>query len=435
MGSPSAQSDPRIRGERQSQALLIGFLISGLVFMLLPGTFLGVWNLIGISSQRAVTALSPAWLQAHGQAQVFGWIGSFIIGIGFYSLTKMQSARGFPAGRGWTAWCLWTAGVALRWIGGVTAWHWRILLPVSGLFQLSAFVLFFLVVRRHRPTTGPTGMPAWIALVMLGTLGFLATLVVNAWALFRLAIKGGGPALPHLLDLGLITMAIWSVLVPTIWGFNTRWLPIFAGLRAPYPPWLFKAYGLSAVGVVFAFLDRWAISSAFLFVASLGAIRGLRIWEPAQQSAKLHNVHHTFPLFLRIAYGWLLISAGLSCVAALEDRSGGIWGASRHAITVGFVAVMVFAIGQRILPAFSGMRVLWSTGLMFWSLALLNLGCLLRVSMEPLAYELDWPIAWNLLPISAVTELTAVTLFALNLIGTLFTQPPHLRSCKDPSAK
>lgn len=68
---------------------------------------------------------------------------------------------------------------------------------------------------------------------------------------------------------------------------------------------------------------------------------------------------------------------------------------------------------------------------MFWSLALLNLGCLLRVSMEPLAYEGDWQIAWRLLPVSAVIELTAVTLFALNLVGTLMQQPAHLRQASD----
>ena len=68
---------------------------------------------------------------------------------------------------------------------------------------------------------------------------------------------------------------------------------------------------------------------------------------------------------------------------------------------------------------------------MFWSLALLNLGCLLRVSMEPLAYELDWQIAWKLLPVSAVIELTAVTLFAVNLVGTLMQGPAHLRQLSD----
>jgi len=64
--------------------LLMAYIGTGLVFMLLPGTFLGVWNLISISSHKAAEAISPAWIQAHGQAQIFGWIGRFILGIGFY---------------------------------------------------------------------------------------------------------------------------------------------------------------------------------------------------------------------------------------------------------------------------------------------------------------------------------------------------------------
>lgn len=129
---PAASSaEERIRAERPSQHLIEAFLASGLFFMLLPGTFLGVWNLIGISRRQALNALCPAWLRAHGQAQIFGWVGSFILGIGFYSLTKMQNTRPFPVRKGWTAWGLWTSGVALRWLGGVTGWHWRWVLPVS----------------------------------------------------------------------------------------------------------------------------------------------------------------------------------------------------------------------------------------------------------------------------------------------------------------
>jgi uncharacterized protein involved in response to NO len=248
----------------------------------------------------------------------------------------------------------------------------------------------------------------------VGNFCFLLTLVINAAVLLRLALVGSAPALPHQLDLELVTMAVWGVLVPTIWGFNARWLPIFAGSRQPHPRLLLTAYTLSLADIALVFLNLWPLSAA-LFVVSTGfAIWGLHVWHPAIQPAKLQNVHPSFPLFLRIAYGWLTISAVLSCVAALEDRSGGLWGASRHAITVGFVAVMVFTIGQRVLPAFCGMRILWSTELMFWSLTLLNAGCLLRVSMEPLAYELDWPLAWKLLPLSAVIELKDDSRLRLN---------------------
>ncbi len=42
--------------------LLVAFISTGLAFMLLPGTFLGVWNLIAITNKEAATSVSPAWL-------------------------------------------------------------------------------------------------------------------------------------------------------------------------------------------------------------------------------------------------------------------------------------------------------------------------------------------------------------------------------------
>lgn len=423
----SSAEEPRIRAERQSQHLIEAFLASGLFFMLLPGTFLGVWNLVGIASHQTLSTLSPAWLQAHGHAQIFGWIGSFILGIGFYSLTKMQSTKSFPVRKGWTAWCLWTLGVAWRWLGGATGWHWRFILPLSGLLELTGFLLFFITVRRHRSTPGQSARGIWMLLVFSSTFAFLLLLAINAIALFYVARAGNLPALPHLLDLQLVTLALWGVLVPTIWGFNARWLQIFAGFDRPHAGWLMTGYLLNLAPIALVFLNHWGASAWIFSGSDLAAIYGLRVWHPAVQPAKILNIHSTFPHFLRVAYAWLLIAALLGCLAARWDHSGGLWGASRHALTVGFVALMVFTIGQRVLPAFCGMRLLWSKELMFLSLALLNLGCLLRVSMEPLAYELDSQLAWRLLPVSGVIEMAAVTLFALNLAGTMMQRPAHLR--------
>lgn len=70
------------------------------------------------------------------------------------------------------------------------------------------------------------------------------------------------------------------------------------------------------------------------------------------------------------------------------------------------------------------MRLLYSKKLMFASLAILNLGCLLRVASEVPAYEGNLQAAWRILPVSAMIELTAVVLFALNLGVTLLLRPP-----------
>jgi hypothetical protein len=123
----------------------------------------------------------------------------------------------------------------------------------------------------------------------------------------------------------------------------------------------------------------------------------------------------------------MLVSAALSVAAAGWDRAGGLWGASRHALTVGYISTMVFAIGQRVLPAFCGMRVLFSPRLMFTSLALLNAGCAMRVVSETGAYEGFLPSLWPLLPVSAVIEMAAVTVFAANLVLTFLQPPAHIR--------
>ena len=41
------------------------YISTGLLFMLLPGTFLGVWNLLAISGHYAADFVSAAWIQAH----------------------------------------------------------------------------------------------------------------------------------------------------------------------------------------------------------------------------------------------------------------------------------------------------------------------------------------------------------------------------------
>jgi uncharacterized protein involved in response to NO len=113
-----------------------------------------------------------------------------------------------------------------------------------------------------------------------------------------------------------------------------------------------------------------------------------------------------------------VIAAVLGVWAAFADVHGGIWGASRHALTVGFAATMVFSIGPRILPHFGGVYNLYSKRLMLIALLLLECGCTLRVSSEPLAYEGFSMIAWKVLPVSATFELAAVIAFAVNMAMT-----------------
>jgi hypothetical protein len=241
------------------------------------------------------------------------------------------------------------------------------------------------------------------------------------------ALTQPAPAIPHALDQRLLAVPVWAFLIPTVWGFNARWLPVFLGLRAPRGRLLLGAVAASFAGVGFSAAGLGIAAGAFLALAAIIAVVALRVFEPAVQPAKVNGVHPSFPLFARFTYFWLLVAAVLTIWAAAADHSGGIWGASRHAVTVGFLAAMVFTIGQKILPAFCGARVLFSPRAMFASLLLLNIGCALRVISEIPAYE-GFAFArffWQMLPVSAVVELSAVTVFAANLLVTFYRPAPH----------
>jgi len=420
--SPNEIFEVANRREKALSRLLVTYISTGLVFMLLPGTFLGVWNLISISSRRASEGISPAWIQAHGHAQVFGWIGSFIFGIGFYSIPKLRRLEPFAIGGAWACWATWTAGVALRWLVNVYAMYWRALLPLSAALELLAFAIFLRSVSAHRLQPGEKTDQRWVMIVVAGAAGLAIALGMNLFGSLRQAMHGAGPAFPPDFDQRLLAVMAWGFMVPFVWGFSTKWLPVFLGLRPTNIRLMLVGTILNIVGVILAVATHLRAASLIWIAASAIAAFALRIFRSSVQPAKTKGVHESFPVFVRIAYVWLLIAGGLAVWASLLDEAVGIWGASRHALTVGFIAMMVFCVGQRVLPAFAGMKALWSPLLMFVATLLLTAGCFLRVSCEVLAYQGYASWAWKGLPVSAVTELAAVTVFAANIIMSFVRQ-------------
>lgn len=411
--------------EVQLSRVLMAFVIAGLFFMLMPGTFFGVWNLIVISRDRLPGSVSAAWVQAHGHAQIFGWIGSFILGIGYHSIPKLRRMKPFGLWAPWATWCLWVAGVTLRWAAGVYEWQWRALLPLSAVLELAAFLIFLVTISGHRSDQNAHAkLDRWILLVIAGCIGWAGSLVINLVMAGLLSWQGVSPALPHSFDQRLLVLQTWGFLVPFIWGFSAKWLPVFLGLKRTRARLLLWALFWNSTGVVAALTGWMRFSAVALTTGLVIAVSALRLLESAEREAKTSGVHSTFPSFVRLAYLWAVAAGFLSIWASLTPTASGIWGASRHALTVGYVAAMVFAIGQRILPAFCGMRLLFSTKLMFLALASLTVGCALRVSAEILSYQNIAPTAWEWLPVSAVLEMTAVTLFAINLLITFMKSRP-----------
>jgi uncharacterized protein involved in response to NO len=407
--------------ERQKSLMLRAWILSGLFFMALPGTLLGFSNLMAISAHHGAATLPAAWMEGHGHAQMFGWIGSFILGIGFYSQpSRRRSALRIQQ----ACFTLWTAGVALRWLANIYAWYWKLLFPASAGFELIAVLLFLIAASQHklpqpsRSTQLKPGMEPWMVSVLLGTAGLTVAVIFNFVECLQLALHGMSRSFPHALDQKYLVLLGWGFVVPVVWGFSARWLPTFLAIPTPDAAKLRWALALDLLGVLCG-ATGWVKTATILLAAgAIAIVLALHLAHREQRQAKVQGVHPGFPAFIRISYLWLAAAGCMSIWAAFADSHGGIWGASRHALTVGFAATMVFSIGPRILPHFAGIQAIFSKRLMFLSLLLIQAGCLLRVSAEPLAYEGILGVAWRILPVSGMLELSAVLLFATNLTLT-----------------
>ena len=374
---PLVQSATIAQQERQKSLMLRAWILSGLFFMALPGTLLGFSNLMAISTNHGLGSLPAAWMEGHGHAQMFGWIGSFILGIGFYS----QPTRGRSAIRvSMSCFVLWTLGVAMRWSGNIYGWHWRILLPVSAGFELAAVLLFLSAASHHKlpeqADKKKQGMELWMVSVLIGTAGLAFAVIFNFVECLRLGMQGGLRSFPHSIDQKYLVLLGWGFVVPVVWGFSARWLPAFLAIAKPAVGLFRAALCLDIAGVAFG-VAGFARPATILFALSAVMICfALRLTEQPHGHAKTQGIHPSFPTFIRLAYAWLIVAGSMSVWAAFADVHGGIWGASRHALTVGFAATMVFAIGPRILPHFAGIYSIFSKRLMFLSLLLLQTGCI-----------------------------------------------------------
>ncbi len=408
--------------ERRKSLMLRAWIASGLFYMALPGTLLGFSNLLAISTHHGLGNLPAAWLQGHGHAQVFGWIGSFVLGIGFYS----QPARGRSVIRlPLACFLLWTAGVGMRWFSSIYGWHWRILFPVSASFELIAILLFLKAASHHKLPDAPHAssakprMELWMVSVLLSTASLAALVLFNFVECIRLAAHGTQGAFPHDLDQRFLMLMAWGFLAPVVWGFSARWFHAFLAIAHPSASLFRIALLLDVLGVLCGVCGFARTATILVALSAVAIVFALRLTQRPHGPAKTQGIHPSFPVFIRLAYAWLAIASAMGIWAAYADRNGGIWGGSRHALTVGFAATMVFSIAPRILPHFTGIYNLFSKRLMLLSLLLLQTGCTLRVLSEPLAYEGMLQFAWKTLPISGVLELSGVLVFGANIALTM----------------
>jgi hypothetical protein len=122
--------------------------------------------------------------------------------------------------------------------------------------------------------------------------------------------------------------------------------------------------------------------------------------------------------FIQAGYAWLGISLAMLLFVPFynqftgQEFSHAFYGATRHAITVGFISMMILGVAAKVVPVLNGVdtRALSQLWLPF---ILVNTGCVLRVSTQILTDLL--PGAFSAIGLSGLLEVTGIGIWGIGL--------------------
>jgi hypothetical protein len=411
-------------------------IASALAVTLSLGAGWGALLLFEIGWYGRFEAAPTGHVVAHGVAQLWGFIGLFVVGI---ALRYLPTGSGGPrTSFAFSHWLLaaFLAGVIGGFVWALVPGDARWLGPLSGaaLVLASALFLGFLLRqlgRNLRATWGRLISAAGVWMVLWAGV----TLVLRS----RASAEGPGAYGESMRQL-LMEVAIFGFALNAIYGFGQRLLSGIVGSGTPRAGAVEATFWFHNAGVVLlalAHADGVALAGP-LGVAALAAAAssyaiGMRGFVRVRRTAARPEVGQAvLRRYVQLAFFWLLAGMAMLVVADLYWGARGLspphayLGAVRHALTVGFMTTLILGVGQRLLPILGHTLLPWPR-LVLPTFVLIAVGNLLRVLTE-----LATPVstaAFALMPLSAVLELSALALFTANALRTLWPAPdPVLRT-------
>lgn len=459
--------------ENRSRRVHEPFVFVALAFALTAG--FGYASILVAELARSLPP-GPWWLamvQAHGHAQLFGWTGLFVLGVGLFFLPRLRGtvlARSFLAP--W-ALALLAGGITLHAVlqpllgmlapegpsANSVATLARAGMVLSALAEAAGAVLAAVMLatsfRRARPLGPQAPIVPVLGFIALGILSFGLSTLLNAWLAVDMAVRmsylyqsAWDEALTHLMLMGFV--------VPIAMALSVRNLPLF--MRLAFPPRaeltpLLTAYVAGLVLRIAGVLEQ--VFSSFPGLASRstgvgavleGAAVLVFIWlvdiplrrkppwtesrlpippevaatrKPTRKDYPDYGEFGRFELLVISAYLWLAFSSAIAIVngVSLLLTAGTFVNPDieRHSLAVGFITLLIFGMAVRMLPGFSGKTKVASTHLVLATFWLGNLAAVLRVG--PLFFPAA-PAATALLGTSGAFGWLAVGCLGVNLWRT-----------------
>lgn len=424
-GWPDAMVAPRV-----ADVIYRRYFLGGIVLALTAGASWGAWLLWTIGLGGSFRGVSLHMVNAHGEAQVFGWVGLFIMGFAYQAFPRFwQTELAAPRLAAWVFAAM-VAGLVLRTVGMAAAGAWSLALPLAmagGALQSAAIAAFAgqIVVTFER--SGARAEP-YVGFIMWSLAWFVASGAFSVWHTWNTMVARDPEALlwyvatyqAPLRDVQFHGLALFMIL-----GVASRMLPALYGLpRIPdrHAWWALDLLASAVLGEVVLFLAyRWTGNHAYAACLPLawamlaaGAARMVlpwRPWRPFPESDRGAK-------FVRAAFGWLAVSLAMLLLLPAYRAAVGLefshayYGATRHAITVGFISLMIMGIAAKVVPTLAGLGP-GSLPELQGPFLLVNVGCALRVALQ---VATDWDArAFPLIGLSGTLEVAGLAWWGAGL--------------------
>jgi hypothetical protein len=416
------------------------FFKAGIAVVLSLGAVWGAYLLLRIAFDKSFHAVGIHEVNAHGHAQIFGWVGLFVMGFAYQAFPRFKHTALANPRLAFLSFGLMLAGIIARSVFEplTDTLTWAGVPALGGAaIEILAVCLFVGVITQTWRNAGK-GLAVYDYYILAAFFWFIVQAVYEAVYLGATLAAPDRDALLNLVATwqgSLRDVQIHGFALLMILGVSQRLFHHFYGFPAPNSRrsvvalvCLNVAVICESVGLVLmrqlghGWSALWYAGVLLLSVAVVALIRDWRIFRASPDTDRSLK-------FLRTAYAWLLISLAMlvalpiyqfgllawlapESAAAQMGFSHAYYGAIRHAITVGFISLMIVGVAAKVVPTLNGVDVRALSPL-WLPFILLNLGCALRVIGQT-ATDLT-ATAFPFAGVSGLLEVTALALWGVHL--------------------
>ena len=415
------------------------YFLAAIALILTAGATWGAFLLWQIGFAGKFTGVSIHHVNAHGHAQIYGWVGLFIMGFAYQAFPRMWHTRLVAPKLAVAAFSLMAVGIIVRTVGMTFAnlgQHALTAAMLGGAAEVLSVLLFsaqlLLTFRKSDARFEP-----YVAFAFCAMLWFIAQSGLDLWHTWKTMTA---PTREELLwyvatyqaplrDLQIHGLALFMILAVSI-----RMFPALFELTEIKPRRAWRALailttaviGETAIFIAYRFTSNHAIAALLMIPWLMLAIgcwvvaAPWRLWRPLPAGDRSGK-------FVRAAYAWLAICLVMLLMLPVYQSATGIkfshayYGAIRHAITVGFISLMIMGMAAKVVPTLNGLdprklSPLWGPFI------LINTGCFLRVSLQTLT-DLH-PAFFAAVGISGLLEVTALAWWGAHLARIMLAAQP-----------